>query len=154
MSSPEMGYQPTAESQATRQQIKLARTGARERQPQNSVSFEEKKTLVKAFLRPQTTRDAFHSLDRWQQVVIMRLRTGHCRLNHHLFRRMKLAPPPTCSYGLEDQKPEHVLQICPLLKRHRETVWPTPTPLHTKLHGCRQDLEKMASFVSEAGLAL
>ncbi|XP_070203398.1 uncharacterized protein [Littorina saxatilis] len=75
---------------------KLAKLGAREEQPDNPVSFAEKKTLVKAAMRPQSTRDAYHLLERWQQVVIMRLRTGHCRLNAHMFRKLKLTPSPTC----------------------------------------------------------
>ena len=132
----------------------LAKLGARERQPENSVSFTEKKTLVKAKLQPQTTRDAIHYLERWQQVAIMRLRTGHCRLNAHMFRKLKLAPSPTCPCGLEDQTPEHVLQTCPLLQGLRETTWPAATPMHTKLHGCRQDLETTASFIIEARLTL
>jgi ribonuclease HI len=42
----------------------LAKLGAREEQPDNSVSFAEMKTLVKAIMRPQTTRDAYHLLER------------------------------------------------------------------------------------------
>jgi ribonuclease HI len=132
----------------------LAKLGAREEQPDNSVSFAEMKTLVKAVMRPQTTRDAYHLLERWQQVVIMRLRTGHCRLNAHLFRKLKLAPSPTCFCGLDDQTPEHILQNCPLLKTIRDKTWPTATPLSIKLYGSRQDLEATASFVSMSGLAL
>ena len=133
---------------------KLAKLGARERQPNNSVSFTEKKTLVKATLRPQTTRDSYHHLERWQQVVIMRLRTGHCRLNAHMFKKLRLAPSPTCTCGLEDQTPEHILQTCPLYRGLRDTVWPTATPLQTKLYGCKEDLEATTTFVSQAGLTL
>ena len=87
----------------------LAKQGAQEIQPENSINFTEKKTIVKATFRPTTTRDPYRSLDRWQQVVIFRLRTGHCRLNAHLHTKMKLVPSPTCPCGLEDQTPEHVL---------------------------------------------
>ena len=132
----------------------LAKQGAREEQPDNRVSFAEKKILVKAAMRPKTTSDAYHSLERWQQVVIMRLRTGHCRLNAHMFKKLKLAPSPTCSCGLEDQTPEHVLQTCPLLKTLRETVWPEPVPIRSKLYGSRQDMEATTSFVSQAGLVV
>jgi hypothetical protein len=132
----------------------VAKLGAREERPDNSVSFAEMKTLVKAVMRPQTTRDAYHLLERWQQVVIMRLRTGHCRLNAHMFKKLKLAPLPTCSCGLEDQTPDHILQNCPLLKALRDKTWPTVTPLSTKLYGSKQDLEATASFVSLSGLAL
>jgi hypothetical protein len=116
-------------------------------------NFSKMKILVKAVMRPQTTRDAFHLLERWQQVVIMRLRTGHCRLNAHMFRKLKLAPSPTCSCGLDDQTPNHMLQNCPLLKNLQDKTWPTATPLSIKLYGSRQALEATASFVL-SGLAL
>ena len=132
----------------------LARVGARGRQLENSVTFMEKKTLVKATFRTTSTRDALQSLDRWQQVVIFRLRTGHCRLNSHLSKKMKLMPSPTCPCGIEDQTPEHVLQTCPLFQEQRKQVWPNATPLHTKLHGCRQDLEDTTTFVFLTGLIL
>ena len=132
----------------------LAKLGAGEAQPDNSVSFTEKRTLVKAAMRPKTTRDAYDFLERWQQVVIMRLRTGHNRLNAHMNRKMKLAPSPTCNCGLGDQTAEHILQDCPLLQGHRETVWPEATSLRAKLHGSRQDLEKTTSFVSLTGLTV
>ena len=132
----------------------LAKDGAKGRQPENSVSFMEKQTLVKATFRTTTSRDAYHFLSRQQQVMIFRLRTGHCRLNAHLFKKMKLAPSPTCSCGLEDQTPEHILQTCPLFQAEREQMWLTATPLHTKLYDCRQDLEDTTTFVFLTGLAL
>ena len=49
----------------------------------------------------------------WQQVVVMRLLTGHNRLNAHMFRKMKLAASPTCTCGLEDQTAELILQTMP-----------------------------------------
>ena len=62
------------------------------RQQDNIVTFLEKKTLIRsADLEQRTERENFRFLDRWQQVVVMRLRMGHNRLNAH----MKLAPSPT-----------------------------------------------------------
>jgi len=132
----------------------LAKQGAQGRQPDNSVSFVEKRTLVKAAMRQNSTRDDYHLLERAQQVIIMRLRTGHCRLNAHMFHKLKLTPSPTCPCGLEDQTPEHVLQSCPLLNQLRQTIWPVDTPLNTKLYGCGTDLQDTTSFVSQAGLTL
>ena len=132
----------------------LAKLGAREAQPDNSVSFTERKALVKAAMRPKSTRDALHSLERRQQVVLMRLRTGHNRLKAHMNRKLKLAPSPTCDCGLSDQNTEHILQNCPLLQKQRETVWPEAVPLQVKLHGDRQDLERTAAFVSLTNLTV
>ena len=96
-----------------------------------SVTFQKTKTLIRGALRQRTERDDFHFLDRWQQAVVMRLRTCHSRLNGHMFRKMKLAPPPTCNCGLEDQTAEHILQRCPLLQTARTNVWPTAVQLYT-----------------------
>ena len=111
----------------------LAKLGAKGRQHDNSVTFQEKKTLIRAALGQRTERDDFHFLDRWRQVVVMRLRTDHNRLNAHMFRKMKLTSSPTCNYGLEDQMAERILQICPLLQKARHNVWPTAVQQHTKL---------------------
>ena len=61
------------------------------------------KTLIGAAPGQRAERDDFHFLDRWQQVVVKRLRTGHTRLNAHMFKKMKPAPLPTCNLQLEDQ---------------------------------------------------
>ena len=72
---------------------------------------------------PGATRwdmDDFHFLDRWQQVVVMRLRTGHNRHNARMFKTMKLAPPPTCNCSPGDLTVGHnILQRCPLLQTGR-----------------------------------
>ena len=64
----------------------LAKLGAKGGQQDNSVTFREKKTLIRAALGQCSERDDFHFLDRWQQVVVMKLRTGHNRLNAHMFK--------------------------------------------------------------------
>ena len=84
----------------------------------------------------------------------MRLRTGHDRFNAHMYRKIKLAPSPTCSCGLEDQTAEHTLQRCPLLQTARQNVWPTAVQLHTKLYGRKVELEKTATFISQTGLSV
>ena len=100
-------------------------------------------------------RDDFHFLDpRWQQAVVMRLRTGHNRLNAPMFRKLKLAPSPICNCGLADQTAEHVRQRCPLLQTARTTVWPTAVHLHTKLYGSKEELEKTATVTLQTGLSV
>ncbi|KAK7111740.1 hypothetical protein V1264_011322 [Littorina saxatilis] len=103
-------------------------------------------------MRPRTNRDDYHTLSREQQVNLIRLRTGHNRLNAHMNQKFKLAPSPTCACGQEDQTAEHILQRCPLLDEERKEVWPSPTPLQTKLYGSRQELEKTTTFITSAGL--
>ena len=107
--------------------------GARGEQHANNVSFSEKKTLIRALTMPRSQRDDYHLLSRKQQVIVMRLRTGHNRLNSHMHRKLKLAPSPTCPCGQDEQTTEHVLQRCPIHKATREDVWPVSTSLTTKL---------------------
>ena len=97
---------------------------------------------------PISQRDDYHLLSQKQQDVLVRLRTGHNRLNSHVHSKLKLASSPTCPCDQEDQTTEHVLQRCPLHKATREDVWPVNTSLMTKLYGCKQELEKTTSFSS------
>ena len=132
----------------------LAKKGARGEQHANNVSFSEKKTLTRVLTMPRSQRDDYHLLSRKQQVILVRLRIGHNRLNSHMHHKLKLAPSPTCPCGQEDQTTEHVLQRCPLYKATREDVWPVSTPLTTKLYGCKQELEKTTSFISRTALTV
>ena len=100
----------------------------------------------------RSQRDDYYLLSQKQQVVLVRLRTGHNRLNSHMQGKLKLASPPTCPCGQEDQTTEHVLQRCPLHKATREDMWPVNTSLMTRLYGCKQELEKTTSFISRAAL--
>ena len=101
---------------------------------------------------PRSQRDDYHLLSRKQQVVLVRLRTGHNRLNSHMHGKLKLSPSPTCRCGQEGRITEHVLQRCPLHKATREDVWPVSTRLTTKLYVCKQELEKTTSFISRVAL--
>ena len=86
--------------------------------------------------------------------MVMRLRSGHNRLNDHTCRKMKLAPSPFCNCGLQDKTAEHILQRCPLLRTARTNVWPTSVQLHTKLYGSKEELDKTATFVLKTGLSV
>ena len=56
----------------------LTKPGAKGRQQDNSVTFQEKKTLIREALGQRTERDDSHFLDRWQQVVVINM-TTHAR---------------------------------------------------------------------------
>ena len=53
-----------------------------------------------------------HQLPRHQQIIIFRLRTGHCRLNSHL-NRTGVKTSTQCPCGEVDQTPETVLLTLP-----------------------------------------
>ena len=46
-------------------------------------------------------------LERWQQTIIFRLRTCHCRLLFHM-HRLKISPSMECACGTGTQDPEHI----------------------------------------------
>ena len=118
-----------------------------------SVTFQEKKTLIRAALGQRTEKDDFRfRLDRWQQVVVMSLHVGHSRLNAPMFREMKLAPSPICNCGLEDQTAEHTAEVP--ASADSETKWPKAVQLHTKLYASREELEKAATFILQTGLSV
>ena len=108
--------------------------------------------LIRALTMPRSQRDNYHLLSRKQKVILVRLRTGHNRLNSHMHSKLKLAPSPTCPCGQEEQTTEHDLQRRPLHKATREDMWPISTSLTTKHYGCKQELEKTTSFISRAAL--
>jgi hypothetical protein len=61
----------------------------------------------------------------------------------------------TCSCGLEDQTPDHLLQNCPLLKTLRDiNLANSNSSVYQTIYGSKQDLEVTALFVSLSGLAL
>ena len=118
----------------------------------STMSASVKRRLIRALTKPKLQRDDYHLLSRKQQIILVRLRTGHNRLNSHMHRKLKLAPSPICPCGQEEQTAEHVLQRCPLYEATGEGVWPVSTSLTTKLYGYKQELEKTTSFISRAAL--
>ena len=124
-----MTRQPTLVSLLARNRLRNPKPGAKgRRQQDNNVTFQEKKTLIRAALGQRTGRGEFHFLDRWQQAAVITLRLGHNRRNAHIFRKMKLAPLPACNFGLEDQTAEHILQRCPLLQTARKKCMANSSP--------------------------
>ena len=62
--------------------------------------------------RAKKILDDYHTLELAGQVTLIRLRTGHNRLNSHMHRQMHLVPSPLCSCGTEDKTTELILQRC------------------------------------------
>ena len=138
--------------QGNEQADKMAKLGATDEQAQNPVNQNEMKTIIKSLYKVPEKKDSYHQLSRQEQVTIFRLRTGHNRLNHHMFRKLNLVISPLCPCGEEDQDTAHVLQRCKNLLALRKEIWPQPTSLQEKLYGTEKILKKTASFISRAGL--
>ena len=141
---------------------KLAKEGSAKGQEDNVTSYTEVKTIIKANQaklwnqeHPRyNSRDEYHLLDRREQVCVFRLRTGHNRLNHHLYNKFRIGTTDQCPCERSQQTTEHVLQSCPLFQDLRAKFWPTPVPLLQKLYGNLADLRSTAAFIRDTGLSI
>ena len=75
--------QPTVEYQEMSKQTSLQRR-VPEENSMPTMSASVKRRLIRALTMPTSQRDDYHLLSRKQQVILVRLRTGHNRLNSHM----------------------------------------------------------------------
>ena len=123
------------------------------------VSYCEAKTIIrnhysmmwKRRLGVESGHEPIHQLQRHQQTILFRLRTGHCRLLSHLYR-LKVSPTNECPCNTGIQTPEHILQDCPTFRALRCQLWPDGADMRQKLWGSRQDLEQTADYIRATGL--
>ena len=127
-----------------------------------STSYAEVKTIIKAKhsklwnqQHPQFNRqDEYHLLTRREQVCVFRLRTGHNRLKHHLYNKLKIGDSDQCPCETSTQTAEHLLQSCPLFETLRTEFWPTPVPVNQKLYGSLEDLRCTVAFFEKTELTI
>ena len=100
----------------------LAKRGANMQQENLPIIIKQKKTIIKNMFRVKTIHDDYHKLDRAGQVILIHLRTGHNRLNAHMYKKMKLVPSSMCICNIEDQTTQHILQRCPNLTNIRNLL--------------------------------
>ena len=140
--------------------LTVALQGSANEQIYQPLSFQEVKTIIqrKSAVDWKTNtgydygKDSLKDLSRTDQVIIFRLRTGHCRLNKHLYR-LGISQTALCQCQQAEQTPEHILQDCPLLGELRINMWPHPVDLKTKLWGNLTDLKLTAQFVVHSKLS-
>ena len=132
----------------------LAKRGANMQQENLPITIKQKKTIIKNMFRVKTIHDDYHKLDRAGQVILLRLRTGHNRLNAHIYKKMKLVPSSMCICNIEDQTTQHILQRCPNHTNIRNQLWADNTTLQQKLYGPLEQLRKTVSFVQQSGLSV
>ena len=73
--------------------------------------------------------DSLHKLNRPEQVILFRLRTGHNRLNAHMYNKFKVGESEMCPCNADIMTVEHLLQHCRLHDAMRRDMWPEPTLL-------------------------
>ena len=137
---------------------RLSKSGSKQEQFEHPVSYPEAKTLVKSqfqqnwkTLHNHNKETSLKGLGRKEQTTIFRLRTGHCRLRHHLYR-LKISHTDECPCGTGVQDPEHILQNCPTYVLERNRIWPQGASYQEKLWGPAAQLRATASFIGNIGL--
>ncbi|BFY97175.1 hypothetical protein BsWGS_00215 [Bradybaena similaris] len=132
----------------------LAKKGGECEQPDNEVTYFEKKRAIQAIRKDRcSANDDYHTLDRRGQSIVFRLRTGHNRLNKHM-HRIHVSPTPLCPCGMGEQTAKHVLQECPEHSELRRKYWPSDVSFKQKLYGNREELKTTVKFITDTNLAV
>ena len=135
---------------------KLSKRGSKMDQFCHPVSYREAKTIIKNKYNNGNDfdeTDAIHQLERHEQVIIFRLRTGHNRLLSHL-HKLAVSHTDECPCGTGTQDADHVLQLCPSLSALRAETWPVGANPQQKLWGSSVDLKLTASFIKKAEVSV
>ena len=98
--------------------------------------------------------DSLHKLNRTEQIILFRLRTGHHRLNAHMYNKFKVGEPEMCPCNADIMTAEHLLQHCPLHDAMRRDTWLKPTLLRDKLYSNLEELRRTATFVRATGVSI
>ena len=98
--------------------------------------------------------NGYNGRTRQEQVNVFRLRTGHNRLNQHMYARFRIGESSRCPCGAPSQTAEHILQHCPNFSDLRKQMWPTNLDFADKIHEPTEALRITANVMIETGLAL
>ncbi|XP_064648747.1 uncharacterized protein LOC135500960 [Lineus longissimus] len=110
----------------------LAKEGSQLHQSDLSLTYKEAKTNIKAAYwtkwkeehKGYNANDNYNKLTRGGQVIIFRLRTGHNRLRHHLFTKLRIGDNDLCPCATEPMTVAHILTRCARLAALRKDIWP------------------------------
>ena len=120
----------------------------------HTYAFWWERLMKKTTMKPRAEKDDYHILLGWEELVILlRLCSGHNRLNH-LATKMRLLSWPLCPCGLENRTWSTSCRDYPGYNMLKKVNWPVDTPLQTKLCGPQQALDQTAQFVMQTGLSL
>ena len=122
------------------------------------VAYKEAKIIVyhkekKRWLKQHpsyNSEDNFYQLSR-DQVIMVRLRTGYCRLRHHLRTKLHIGDTDMCPCGMAPMTVQHLLQDFTTHQNERKATWPTETPVKEKIFGLLEDMRRTVTFVQRTG---
>ena len=140
----------------------LAREAGQLEQVESEITYADERTLIKSKLSRKWNQehpsynqhDGYYSLERSEQVLLFRLRTGHNRLNDHMYRVLRIGRSVMCPCNTAPMTSAHVLQECPSHGASRRAIWPQPTPLEEKLYGNLANLRRTVEFIKISGLII
>ena len=140
----------------------LAKEAGQLEQVESKISYADERTLITSRLSRKWNQehpsynqhDGYYSLERSEQVLLFRLRTGHNRLNDHMYRILRIGRSVMCPCNTAPMTSAHVLQECPSYEASRRAIWPQSTPLDTKLYGNLADLRRTVKFIQKSGLII
>ena len=103
---------------------------------------------------PLNRADPYHLLGRSQQVIILRLRTGHNKLKFRMHSKFGIGDDDQCPCLSAAMTADHILQTCPNYSELRCKIWPEATTTERKLFGSLVDLQDTAAFIEGSGLSI
>ncbi|RUS76474.1 hypothetical protein EGW08_015758 [Elysia chlorotica] len=141
---------------------RLAKEGSVLEQIKSDLTYREVKSIIKTSLNKKwkkshpeyNKQDGVHCLSRRGQTTIFRLRTGHNRLKHHIYKIFKVGETDLCLCGQAAEIAQNVLQDCRIYSDVRQSIWRERIDMHTKLYGPLPDLEKTVAFIAQAGISI
>ena len=96
--------------------------------------------------------DGYFCLTRSEQVILLKLCTGHNKRNAHLFNKLETGQSEMCSCDTTPVITERLLQHCPFHDGLRRAAWPENRPLREKLYGDLVEPKRTAAFVTAKGV--
>ena len=148
--------------QGHEQADRLAREGGQLEQEDRYTSYSDEKTVIKPLSKTKwrqqhpnySQSDSLHIRNRPEQVILFRLRTGHNRLNAHMYNKFKVGESEMCPCNTDIMTAEHLLQHCRLHDALRRDMWPELTLLRDKLYGNLEELRRTAAFLRTTGISI
>ena len=105
------------------------------RRSKNHHQEEAEKNMAPAAPRTQKTNYPYYLLSKTEQVCIVRLRTGHSRILHHMHTKFRIGESSVCPCGTASMTVKHLRQDCSTHRNLRIKIWPVDQPLREKLYG-------------------
>ena len=96
--------------------------------------------------------DSLHELNRSEQVILFRLKTGHNRLRADMYNKCKVGESEIIPCNMATE--ERLLQQCQLHDTLRRDMWPELIPLRNKLRGNLEELRRIAAFIQAIGISI